>query len=180
MSRTWSLDASSGRLRILTGVAGPAAKAGHRLIIEMHAWQATVQWRDGEPTSAELTVVVDSLEVLRGDGGLAPLSSQEKGTVRSNALKTLDANKYPQIQFDADDITKGSDGYRLTGTVEIHGRSRPLVVDLAVADADAVWTLSAQVPIKQSDFGIKPYSLLMGALKVADAVTIDFTATHPR
>ena len=33
MSSTWSLDGSSGQLLIHTGVAGPAAKTGHRLTI---------------------------------------------------------------------------------------------------------------------------------------------------
>ena len=62
-SSSWSLDADSGELRILTGVAGRAAKMGHRLTIAMRSWTATVQWEGGEPISAELNVVVDSLEV---------------------------------------------------------------------------------------------------------------------
>ena len=37
-----------------------------------------------------------------------------------------------------------------------------------------------QVKLTQSDFGVKPYSLFMGSLKVADEVTIDFSATHPK
>ena len=56
--------------------------------------------------------------------------------VRSNALKSLDVKKYPQIRFSADDIAKTDTGYRMTGTVEIHGTSRPQVVDL---DVDEPW-----------------------------------------
>ena len=39
--------------------------------------------------------------------------------------------------------------------------------------------MTARVTVTQSEFGVKPYSLMMGALKVADAVTIDFAGTHP-
>lgn len=40
--------------------------------------------------------------------------------------------------------------------------------------------MSAKTGITQSDFGVKPYSLLMGSLKIADEVTIEFTGNHPK
>ena len=64
---------------------------GHRLTIAMRSWQATIQWDGDEPVSAELTVDVGSLEVVRGEGGVTPLSGPEKILVRSNALRSLGA-----------------------------------------------------------------------------------------
>lgn len=180
MSKPWSLDSSRGELLILTGVAGPAAKTGHRLTIAMRTWQASVDWSGKQPASVELTVTVDSLEVLKGEGGVAPLLGPELGIIRSNALKSLDAKKFPQIRFAATDITEASGGYRLSGTVQIHGKTRPQIVDLSVEDRGDVWAMSAEVAVTQTDFGVKPYSLLMGAVKVADEVTIRFSATHPK
>jgi polyisoprenoid-binding protein YceI len=177
---SWSLTPADGELHVLTGVAGRAAKMGHRLTIGMRSWQAEVRWSGGKPTGAEVTVDVDSLEVLGGEGGLTPLAGPEKAVARSNALKSLDAKKFPQIRFTADDVAKTADGYRLTGSVEIHGTSRPQGVDVKVDDRGDVLALSARVPLTQSDFGVKPYSLMMGALKVADEVTIDFSATHAK
>ena len=180
MSKAWSLDGSSGELLVMTGVAGPAAKTGHRLTIAMRSWQATVDWRGKDPVGVELSVAVDSLEVTKGEGGLTPLAGPEKGIARSNALKSLDAKKFPQIRFTANDIGKTAGGYRLTGTVEIHGKTRPQSVDLSVQDLGDDWAMSTQIAVTQSDFGVKPYSLLMGAVKVADEVTINFTAHHPK
>ena len=180
MSKAWSLDGSSGELLVMTGVAGPAAKTGHRLTIAMRSWQATVDWRGKDPVGVELSVAVDSLEVTKGEGGLTPLAGPEKGIARSNALKSLDAKKFPQIRFTATDIAKTAGGYRLTGTVEIHGKTRPQSVDLSVQDLGDDWAMSTQIAVTQSDFGVKPYSLLMGAVKVADEVTINFTAHHPK
>lgn len=177
---TWTLDSTSGELQILTGVAGPAARMGHRLTIGMTSWHASVAWQSGEPVSAELVVEVDSLQVLKGEGGVTPLSGPEKGVARSNALKSLNAKKFPQVRFTTSEITKTADGYRMTGSVEIHGTPRPQVVDLAVEDRGDTWALSTRVPVIQSDFGVKPYSLLMGSMKVADEVTIAFNATHPK
>ena len=177
---TWSLDNSTGELLIRTGVAGPAARMGHRLTIIMGSWRGTVLWRSGKPLSVDLTVVVDSLQVLKGEGGVTPLSGPEKSVVRFNALRSLDAKKHPHIRFVADDIVKKAARYRLTGTVDIHGKSRPHVVELSVDATGEEWTMSAQTRITQSDFGVKPYSLMMGSLKVADEVMIEFTGKHPR
>ena len=172
----WNLDASDGQLLLHTRVAGRAAKMGHRLTIAMNNWVATVRWNAGEPVEAELTVEVDSLEVLRGEGGLKPLSGLEKALARSNALGVLDADRHPQIRFQASDIDKVQDGYRLAGTLEIHGVTGECQIGLRVEDLGEAWRLSCEADVRQSDFGIKPYSMLMGSMKVVDTVTVSLTA----
>lgn len=180
MTDTWTLPASDGELLVHTGVAGRASKLGHRLTIAMRRWQATVRWSDGAPVAAQLTVDVNSLEVRQGEGGLTPLSGPEKLLVRSNALRQLGAGRFPEICFDADSIDRSEDGYRLAGTLQIHGKTRRYVIDLRTEDLGEVWRMSTQAVVRQSDFGVKPYSLVMGSLKVADDVTILFTAQRAK
>jgi polyisoprenoid-binding protein YceI len=172
----WSLDGSDGDVLIRTGVAGPAAAMGHRLTLAMRQWRATVQWDGDEPVSAELIVEVGSLGVVRGEGGVTPLSGPEKILVRSNALRSLDAKRYPRITFEVNVIDKTDDGYRLTGTLTIKAASREQVVDVRTDEQGTNWWLSGETAVRQSDFGIKPYSQLLGALKVADDVVVSFTA----
>jgi polyisoprenoid-binding protein YceI len=172
----WTLDASDGELIVCTAVTGRAARMGHRLTIAMRRWQATVKWAGAEPASAELTVDVDSFEVRRGEGGVKGLSGPEKALVRSNALRSLNVGRFPRICFDTDAIDKTGDGYRLTGKLQIHGNAREHVIDLRTEDLGDSWRLSSQSTVRQSDFGVRPYSLLMGSVKVADEVTVSFTA----
>jgi polyisoprenoid-binding protein YceI len=179
-SVVWSLNGSDGELLVRTGVAGRAAQLGHRLTIAMRGWRATVQWSDDEPVAAELTVDVDSLEVVRGDGGLTPLSGPEKILVRGNALRSLNARRFPRISFAAKTIEKTDDGYRLTGTLTIHGKARTQVVDVRTDDLGDSWRVCSETAIRQSDFGVKPYSQLLGSLKVADDVTVSFTAQRAK
>ena len=183
MTTTWTLDASDGELLVHTGVAGRAARMGHRLTIAMTRWRATVNWTSAEPTeptAAELTVDTESLQVLRGEGGVKGLSGAEKALVRSNALRSLDASRFPEIRFAADSVEKTAQGYRLTGTLQIRGKSRDHVIDLRTEDLGGSWRMSAESPVRQSDYGVKPYSLLMGSLRVADEVTVSFTAVGRR
>jgi polyisoprenoid-binding protein YceI len=180
VTEVWRLDASDGELLIRTGVKGRAARMGHRLTIVMTRWQATVSWAGAEPVAAELAVETDSFDVLRGEGGVKGLSGPEKTLVRSNALKSLDAGRFPEIRFTAETIDKTDDGYRLTGKLHIRGKSRQHVIDLRTEDLGDSWRMSAESSIRQSDYGVKPYSLLMGSVQVADDVTVSFAAVHAK
>jgi polyisoprenoid-binding protein YceI len=176
----WSLDGSDGDLLIRTGVAGPAAAMGHRLTLAMRQWRATTHWDGDEPVSAELIVEVGSLEVVRGEGGVTPLSGPEKILVRSNAARSLGTKRYPRITFEANAIDQTDEGFRLTGTLTIQATSREQVVDLRTDDQGKNWWLSSETAVRQSDFGVKPYSQLLGALRVADDVVVSFTAKRTK
>jgi polyisoprenoid-binding protein YceI len=151
---------------------------GHRLTIAMTRWQAAVEWDGADPVAAELTVEVESFDVLRGEGGVKGLSGPEKILVRSNALKSLDAGRFREIRFTTDVIDKTDQGYRLTGKLQIRGKAREHVIDLCTEDLGDSWQMSAESTVRQSDYGVKPYSLLMGSVQVADDVTVSFTAVH--
>ena len=176
----WALDASNGDVLIHTGVAGRAARLGHRLTIAVTSWRATVSWAGGVPSAVEFVADVESLEVRRGEGGLKSLSGPEKVLARSNALGSLDADDSPRISFAANEIEESGDGYRLVGSLEIKGRSNPCTVDLRVEDLGTSWRMTSETVVRQSDFGVKPYSLMLGALKVSDDVTVAVTAERAK
>ena len=179
-STRWTVDASQGELLVHTGVRGRAAKLGHRLTIVVNTWYTKVSWADDVPVAVDFTAEVDSLEVSRGDGGVKGLSAPEKLVATSNALRSLDARRFPRITFRANEIEPSDQGYRLVGTLDIHGRARECSVDLHVEDLDDCWRLSCQVVVRQSDFGINPYSLMLGAIAVEDDVTLSFTARRAK
>jgi polyisoprenoid-binding protein YceI len=170
-SRT-HLDASVGELTVRTDVTGRAAKMGHRLTIVMESWRIEIAWHEQTPVSAELVVEVDSLKVVDGHGGVTPLTAPEQAVARTNALKTLDVKRHPTIGFRAETITPVEGGYRLSGPLGIHGVSRPTEVDVLVDGS----RLSCSAEVSQRDFNVKPYSMALGALKVADVVAVSFTA----
>ncbi|MGV0743597.1 YceI family protein [Mycolicibacterium sp. XJ870] len=180
MTEPWTLDDATGELFIHTGVTGTAARMGHRLTIEMRSWRATVRWTGNDPSEVELTVDVDSFDVVRGEGGMTPLSGPEKSLVRANALKSLRAGRFPQVRFRSDDIERHGDSCRLAGTLELNGRAAEHVVDVHVEDLGGSWRISGESVVRHTDYGIKQYPMLMGAMKVADDVRVTFTAAHPR
>ncbi|GAB20766.1 hypothetical protein GOEFS_131_00010 [Gordonia effusa NBRC 100432] len=170
----------NGDLILRTGVAGAAAKAGHRLTISFESWSGSATLIDEAPTRVELSVAVNSLTVLRGDGGLTPLTAAEKAVVRSNALKTLQAKKFRDITFVGDGVATIDVGYRISGQLTVCGRSVEHAIDVETTQADDSWELSARTVVRHSDVGLKPFSLMMGTLKVADEVELEFRAQIAR
>ena len=82
------------------------------------------------------------------------------------------------IAFRSTSVQAAGDGrLSVQGDLELAGGSNPVAFELEIAD-DGHITGSAVV--KQSAWGMKPYTALFGTLKVADEVTVSIDARlHP-
>jgi polyisoprenoid-binding protein YceI len=65
----------------------------------------------------------------------------------------------------------------VTGELTLAGRTNPVTARLDVGGDGRV---TGTIPVTQSEWGIKPYRGLMGALKVRDEVEIVIDARAPR
>lgn len=173
---SWQLDNSTGELLVHTTVVGRAAKMGHRLTIAVRSWQATVTWEGDQPASLDLTCDVPSLQVLRGEGGVTPLTARDKAAVQTNTMNSFDPKRFPVVSFRSSAIDPVAGGYRIAGALTIRDRTADHELTLAVEDRGESWRLSGRTEVLQTQFGITPYSTLMGAMKVGDAVVVSFAA----
>ena len=174
---THKLGPAHGTLSVRTGKTGAASKAGHDLLIEVAAWQATLEIaEDAAQSTLALHANATSLRVREGKGGMQALGDDD----RSNIQQTIDDEvlKRQDIEFRSTAIRPSPDGARLSvdGELTLNGRARPIAFDLDVADDGR---LRATAKVRQSDWDIKPYSTLFGALKVLDEVDVEFDAGLP-
>jgi polyisoprenoid-binding protein YceI len=172
------LGPGTGSLHVRTYREGLAAMAGHDLIIDVTRWDATVEVAD-EPAgwAVELNADPGSLEVREGLRGAKPLTDKDRVEIRRNIdAKVLGGRP---IRLRASGVRPAGDGDALTvaGDLELAGTTRPLTAQLRV---DAAGAVSGTIPLTQSNWGIKPYRGLMGALKVRDEIEVVITAELPR
>jgi polyisoprenoid-binding protein YceI len=173
---SYRLGPGNGTLSVRTKRTGAAAKAGHDLLIHVTAWEATLEVGDDPAdTSIELTADAASLRVQEGTGGLQSLGDDDKANIHA----TIDDEvlKGRAITFRSNAVTGGDDGLSVQGELTLAGTTRPLTFELAVADDGR---LSGAAVVKQTDWGMKPYSTLFGALKVADDVRVEIDAGLPQ
>ena len=98
----------------------------------------------------------------------------------------MKAAKYPDITYELTEATGAEGGaekftIRTKGKLTISGVTRDIEMDVAAArEGDGRFTLAGQVPIRMTDFGIKPPVTMLGALKTGDEVRVAFRWTVNR
>jgi polyisoprenoid-binding protein YceI len=168
---------ANGTLSARTERTGAAAKAGHDLLIEVTAWEATLTvGADGAESSLELDVDATSLRVREGTGGMQALSDDDK----ANIEQTIDDEVLmrERISFRSTEVQAARDGAELSvrGDLTLLGTTHPLAFEISSGDDGRV---RAAAVVKQTDWGMKPYSALFGTLKVVDEVAVDIDAALP-
>jgi len=153
---------------------GLLARAGHDLLLRATRFEIVT-----DPGSRAVTVEVDaaSLRVASAlrDGRPLPgaLSAADVREIeRTIASTILRAREHPAIRFASEAVEPRDDGgLDVRGRLTLAGVTRPL----ALAARREGERLVAEARIAQPDFGIRPYSAMLGALKVRPVVAVRAT-----
>jgi polyisoprenoid-binding protein YceI len=162
------LGPDNAELLVHTGRSGVVAKAGHDLVIEVESWSATLNIAEQlAGSSVELRADTGSLRVRAGTGGIQPLGEDDKAGIK----QTIDDEvlKRSAVQFRSTDVECDEERMLVRGELELLGMTRPVGFELNLAPDGK---LTGRATIKQTEWGIKPYSALFGTLKVADEVVV--------
>ena len=162
---TASFGPSNGALTVKTYREGVAAKAGHDLIIEVQQWDATLS-----ESGLELNADARSLHPREGLRGVKPLTDRDRREIRKNIDEKVLGGEPIAFRSTAVDEA-GDDRVSISGDLTMAGASRPVTFDVEIRPGGEV---TAHTELVQSDWGIKPYRGLMGALKVRDSLEIHF------
>ena len=178
LTGTYELGPANGRVLVKTGREGLAARAGHDLTLEITQWSATVSFpAAGSGATETLTAELDlsSLTVREGSGGAKPLSDKDRRDIEKQAGKILGRGQ--PARFNSTRVFQSASavgGGAIEGTLLLNGVTRPLRLTVSNPESGRY---QGSAPIKQTDFGITPYSGFFGALKLRDEVTVEFEIT---
>lgn len=175
----YGFGAATGRLLIKTGRAGFGRKAGHDLTIEATRWSGNAVVVADDPGKSSVTVTVEtgSLVVREGTGGLKPLTDADRAEIQRTweGEALLHTAQHPTITFRSTGITGTLQSFEITGDLTIKGRTQPATVH---GGSDGNGMVCGWTTVTQSDWGIRPYSAFLGALKLADEVRIEYAVTE--
>jgi polyisoprenoid-binding protein YceI len=142
--------------------------AGHDLIIDVEQWEAAADVReDGTLSAVQLNADPHSLQVREGLHGVKPLTDRDRASIR----KTIDEKilRGRPITFRSTAVEPGNGGLTVRGELELAGTRRAATFELnAMADG----RVHATLPVTQSEWGIRPYRGMLGALKVRDTIEV--------
>lgn len=165
------LGPDSAQVRVYTYKEGLLSGVAHDLQIRVGTFEIRV---DGDKIRADFDA--GSLEVVaamkKGSldaGALKPSDKQE--IARNIRDDVLHVAKFPSVRFEStrmDDTT-------LSGALTLHGTTRE--VKLALRDAPG--RRIAEIRLDQRDYGIKPYTALLGALKLQPVLKVEVELPWP-
>ncbi|HEX6746870.1 MAG TPA: YceI family protein [Longimicrobium sp.] len=116
--------------------------------------------------SASVTVPVASLDC-------------RNGTMNGHMRTALKAQQAPELRFRATSVQvtpTGADAgtVEMQGTLSIAGAERPVTINGTVARENGQIRVRGTKRITMTEWGVRPPSLMLGAMKVAPAATVGF------
>jgi polyisoprenoid-binding protein YceI len=127
---------------------------------------------NGASPAAVLTnpAVVDTFEIVIK---AATLASTKDG-LDKNMHKALKVSEFPEIVFRLNKLEGAGPAMKAFGVLKIAGVEKEIAIDLKTAAAATTLTVTGQVPLLMTDYGIAPPKMMLGALKTSPKITVKF------
>jgi polyisoprenoid-binding protein YceI len=179
---TYRIDSSRSELRLLVYRAGALANLGHNHVISNRGVNGTIvvapMFADSSLSlSAPIAAfMVDDAQARREEGGDFPgeISDDAKSGTMNNMTgpALLNAAQYPVISVRSLRLAQSHGDLTATLAVSVAGHDSTLEAPfLLTADRNSL-AATASFELRQSALGLTPFSLLLGALAVRDAMQV--------
>jgi polyisoprenoid-binding protein YceI len=147
----------------------------HEIGVKIFAGRVVVPEAGASGGSLELDVNAQSLTVLDKKPG----EEDKKKIYNSMHNDVLESAKYQKISFKSASVSnlkQTSDGYSFTlnGDLTLHGVTKRIAVPVSATITPQQLQAKGQYTLRQTDFGIKPYSAAGGTVKVKNEVVVHF------
>jgi hypothetical protein len=188
--RVFAIDTDQSELRILVYRAGPMARLGHNHVLVNRALCGAAGLPDTAGAAGFwLKVPLARFEVddaqaraLEGTDFAAEVSQSAKSGTLEHMLgaSLLDAAEFPAIIVHG--AAQSGAGQGLAGTatltakvaVNVAGHESTIDVPFTLKADSSRLLATGTLELRQTALGLTPYSLMLGALQVQDAMTIKF------
>lgn len=177
----YQLDTSRSVAVVHVYRGGRFSDLGHDHLVASHQTQGLILWAaDWQDRRADLFVPLSELTVdearLRQTYALTsqPSESDIEAT-RANMLnKTLRVNENPFMTLHLRPLSAALPAMPVQVDISLNGVTRSKQVEVRVQEQPGTLRFSGAFKLTQTEFGLEPYSVLGGLLRVEDEVDIAF------
>jgi polyisoprenoid-binding protein YceI len=174
----YSVATNESAFTILVGKGGALSGLGHEHIVAVKSFSGEAHIPSNALDRASFALEIEAGSLSVADKGIADKERME--IERTMKSKVLDVSHFPKISFQSVSITNikattNGQTALLNGHLTLHGVTNQVRVPAAITVTPEQLHVSVDVTIKQTDFGIKPYSTAGGAVKVRNELKIRFS-----
>jgi polyisoprenoid-binding protein YceI len=179
--KRYIVDSEASEIRLLVYRDGPMARFGHNHVM---TGQVRGEFSVSDTAAAsgfQIEIPVASLEVdapaARAEEGAqfaAPVSDQARKGTRDNMLgaDVLDADHFALIRIESDALLGPRWNPGVTARITLRSNTSEVKFPAAVFEQPGALTVIASFQVRQSDLGLKPFSVLGGAIRVGDSIDV--------
>jgi hypothetical protein len=183
--KVFTLDPGQSTVRIYVFRGGRAAAVGHNHVLSAPRFVGFfyLPATGAENGRFDLAFRLDQLEIdnpkyrsALGNAFSSILSPEAIKGAREHMLgvNNLQADKFPFVRVHSLQITGESPKFAAKVQIEMHGQQRAMWIPLTVEGLPEHLVVAGSFVLRQTDFGVQPYSVLGGFLAVQDEVVVEF------
>lgn len=180
----YQIDAAASTLHILVYRGGAMAALGHNHVISTRNLRGSI-WRgatlaesgfDIDVPVRDLIVDDSAARAAEGDDFAAAVSTEARDGTRANMLRAsmLDGERYPDIHIRAVSVQGEPTAPTVIAAIRIKDQTRQVSMPVRLTIGASTLRAAGTFEIRQTDFGITPLSVALGALQVQDTIRIKF------
>ncbi|NGZ87360.1 YceI family protein [Duganella aceris] len=171
------IDSAQSLIAVTVRRGGVLARLGHDHVVASHQITGTVSPAQNR---ADVQFRLDEMKIdeagLRRIAGLEkqPSADAIEGTRHNMLTKVLDADRYPVVSIHAERAAKGQP---LQVSITLHGITLTMAVPVELREENGNINIRGTFTLKQTDFGLTPFSVMGGAMAVQDQMELRFDLT---
>jgi polyisoprenoid-binding protein YceI len=186
----YTIDPESSSLHILVYRGGTLARLGHNHVLSSKALSGDA-WLHPDFTRSgfQIMLPIESLIIddaqtraVHGEQFAAQVPQKDIDGTRRNLMKpeVLDTERFPQIRVASSALTGTAANPSVMAQVTIKDVTRELSIPMSLSLDGNQLQASGEFDIVQSEFGITPFSIALGALQVQDRLHVTYRVVARR
>jgi polyisoprenoid-binding protein YceI len=172
----YRIDAGQSRFVVHVAVGGLLSAFGHdhNIAVRDFTGEANITPDSITPASLRINIKADSLAVTD------KVSSSDREKIESTMRQeVLEVGKHPEIVFrstsvDINKVGEGQYDASIWGELTLHGITKRIWLSARLTLSGGSLRAKGELPVRQSDYGIKPVSVAGGTVKVKNDLKLTF------
>jgi hypothetical protein len=183
--QVFTLDPAKSDIHIYVFRSGSAVRLGHNHVLSAPRFTGFFYLPSAGASNGrfDLEFRLDQLEFdnpayrsVLGSAFSSTLTPEAIAGARQHMLghDNMQADQYPVVRVHSLQIAGESPKFAARVQIEMHGQQREMWIPLNVEGLPGALVISGSFVLRQTDFGVRPYSVLGGLLAVQDEVVVEF------
>ncbi|MGH9754925.1 MAG: YceI family protein [Blastocatellia bacterium] len=176
-TRVYTIDLSQSKVIATLTQEGFIARRYPAHRVEVRNFTGKIELSERDETRIAVEVEAESKSLTNADEGMTEFERREFHNVVNNLV--LESDKFPKIKFvsvSVSDARKSGETrtFTLNGDLSLRDATKRVSFPVTVTIAKDQLRATGEAELKQTDFGITPYSGKLGLIRIGDQVKINF------